>query len=248
MARIDELIARLYKSYELVYVEYDDKFDEGQIRWILEGSLDALELDLENWESDCRYASTQSIIADEFPDEEEDLTDDEQEALREALYDRDSSDPLAELARHSGGVDVYLTLLEAWLITPLKRFITNELGWPAEVVSRILRAAYESDTEDLTLTVHFRLQVSDLLEAVQAKVWRGENSQLVINRAMVGLNGDLITDDEPVSLVRPFKVEKLEYDDTYRTTSVARIETPNIAIAVEQLRSLLVETGATNEI
>lgn len=252
MAKVDELIKRLDKTYDLVYVAYDDKFTEGQIRWILDGQLDRLEEDLDEWQTSCRWESVQYILSQFTGEELDELSADEKDELEQAIFDRDVSDPLTDLARNSPDVDVFMTLLETWDRPYLRLFMKNELKWPDELVDLVLTYARNIEDEPYLLTSHFRLSVSELFEAVKAALWRDEHGRLlVVDKAWAGLNMDIVCEltqkewEYPShGLIRPFDYADLEFDNTFTSELTARIEVPNIELAVEQLRTLLVETGA----
>ena len=96
---------RIPKTTTLSYVAYDDCLSVEQIRDLLEGDEDA-----ENKIYDCfeesREAGIEHYLEEAIPDPEErarlEASVDHYEELRDLLYDRDDSDPLKELIKHTG--------------------------------------------------------------------------------------------------------------------------------------------------
>lgn len=102
------IIDRLDKSYTLVYVEYDDKLNDEQIAAFLKGEFpeDSKAFsDSEEWESETRYRAALGIIRDLCEGDEYEILEADVDALdevRDAIYDRDTSDYYGELIKATG--------------------------------------------------------------------------------------------------------------------------------------------------
>lgn len=110
MAEVEKL-----KGYqlELVYVAYDDKLMDEQIDKLVAGDVEGLDQDMDEWVSESRFHSTCTIIDEllkDLSDEwDEDALDEwrsseDMDEVRFAIEERDTSEPLKELARNSGQV------------------------------------------------------------------------------------------------------------------------------------------------
>ena len=114
------MIADLDKTYELVYVHYDDKLTDEQVGYIVRGDSEALWESLSEWEDEsCWYAVREittelkanvirawededdadySALADEFDGS------DEWESVRYEIEERNTGDWIKQLVRHTGQV------------------------------------------------------------------------------------------------------------------------------------------------
>lgn len=124
----DECIEGLSKTYDLVFVQYDDKLRDEQVEWLLEGDFESLWDSLADFEGEQRYHNSREEAAgvikdvvermwrdgeiegdeDEYFDSD-DLWDQfdgspEYDDLIEEIKDRDRSDVVKELVGHTGGV------------------------------------------------------------------------------------------------------------------------------------------------
>lgn len=124
----DEIIERLDESYDLVYVAYNDRLGDEQVAKLVRNDDEWLEASFE-WESDQRYDSARDIIKnlarailDEWSTEADDadldfvltafdLSDDE-ERVREEIYDRDKSDWPKQLARLTPDVILRINVID----------------------------------------------------------------------------------------------------------------------------------------
>lgn len=59
----DEIIARLQPTYDLVYVDRDDKFSNKQVAFLVKGDFESLWESTGEWESDNRWESCKQVIA-----------------------------------------------------------------------------------------------------------------------------------------------------------------------------------------
>jgi hypothetical protein len=132
--------ARLEPSYELTWIDYRDRLSDDQVAMLVRGDWDALFESTEDWEADQRYESARTILndlADEIVDgwereasevtEEEDW-DNVQDTIREVrdswdasdafedlrfvIYERDSSEPIRDLAHNTPAVLLRIPLAD----------------------------------------------------------------------------------------------------------------------------------------
>jgi hypothetical protein len=98
-AVFDRALAALPEKCDLVYINYDDKLTDEQLRSLLAGNPLYEDNFFSQWESDCRYQSAVEIIEENVLSEDvlrlegADMVDE----LRFALEERDESDPLRDL-------------------------------------------------------------------------------------------------------------------------------------------------------
>jgi hypothetical protein len=154
-------VENLDKSYDLVYVSYDDKLTDDQVAWLLADDYESLWESTAEWESDQRWATSREIAAGvlketaecmwrqgEVPEAEdeaddgyldsEDLWDqfvgsNEYDELLYAIQDRDASKWLDELISHTGGVLLRIPLAED--DQSIERASGYEDEWPTEIES-----------------------------------------------------------------------------------------------------------------
>lgn len=132
-----EIIERLAKSYDLVYVDYRDEVSDEQAGAIVRGDMEAFYESCWEWEADNRADACATIIAElaadvvadweradidtpnrgDEPDYSalaEDLTGDidEYERVRFAIEDRDSGDWVGQLLRNSPNVLLRVSVLD----------------------------------------------------------------------------------------------------------------------------------------
>lgn len=99
---VADAIERLDKSYDLVYVDYRDSLSDGQVAAIVRGDWESFDDSFADWESDARWESVQYVIKETFTDDEWDaLSPDDQDAVRETIEDRDTSNFVAQLVRQT---------------------------------------------------------------------------------------------------------------------------------------------------
>lgn len=120
---LTEAIERLDKSYELVYVDYRDELSDEQVAAIVRGDIDSLWESIDEWENESRWEGARYVIGDTFSDEEwESLTRDEQEEVRVAIEERDSSDVIGQLIRHTSDPLLRISCVDedrAWSFEPV---------------------------------------------------------------------------------------------------------------------------------
>lgn len=105
----DTLLANLIESLkpwetDLVFVNYDDQLTHEQIDQYLSGDEESLNDSLDEWTSDARYERAVEIAKEHsgaLGIDWDDLDPADQDAARSAIYDRDTSDPAAALARNT---------------------------------------------------------------------------------------------------------------------------------------------------
>lgn len=95
---------RASNGYDLVYTEYDDSLTDAQIdKYIDRDSADYayLDADLDNWQSERAYDAAMEVLeelANRFDINLDDLDDDAVDELRGEVYEKDTSDPVEQLA------------------------------------------------------------------------------------------------------------------------------------------------------
>lgn len=99
---VEAAIAKLADKYELVYVAYDDKLSDEQVEKVVSGDLEGFWEATSEFESESRWHGSEYVIKDVFTDDEWDsLEPDEQEEVRDAIYERDESAWDTELMSHT---------------------------------------------------------------------------------------------------------------------------------------------------
>lgn len=123
----DEIIERLDKSYDLVYVEYDDQLSESQVSALVRGD-EWLDESWE-WESDSKYASAKQIIDElarevisEWSEEADAGLDfvldaftgdmDEWDRVRFEIEERDTGSWVNQLVSHTPNVLLRINVLD----------------------------------------------------------------------------------------------------------------------------------------
>lgn len=108
---LGKAIAGLDRSYELVYVDYRDQLDDDQIRNALAGNYEQVDHSIWEFADEARRESSwqvaENLVSDDVLSEEElevlRCSDgDQMSELLIAIEERDSSDPMADLLRHTG--------------------------------------------------------------------------------------------------------------------------------------------------
>ncbi|WIB65318.1 hypothetical protein [Curtobacterium sp. MCBD17_040] len=120
---------------DLVYVAYDDKLTDEQIDAYLSGDFDALTDSTDEWVSDQQYEAATEFLRSFLDDrgaDWDDLSDDDHDELRQAVYDRDRSDPIRHLLRNT-----HDQLLRAPLRSPADLIVPDADGeWPDGIDAR----------------------------------------------------------------------------------------------------------------
>lgn len=124
----DEMMSRLEDEYELVYVAYDDHLMDEQVAALVRGDYDVLLESLEEFEFESRHIGAREVIANLFDDvlrdwarehdedghaldtlKDEFESSDEYDDVRFAIEDRDTSDPIGDLASNTPSVMLRLS-------------------------------------------------------------------------------------------------------------------------------------------
>ena len=99
---IDDAIARLDESYDLVYVDYRDQLTDEQVTFLVKGDTEALYDSLDEWFSEAEYLGAEAAMHDAFDDDELDcLGQTGVQTIRETIMERDTSDWLSALIRQT---------------------------------------------------------------------------------------------------------------------------------------------------
>lgn len=93
------------EKFDLIFVDRDDKLSDSDMGLYLAGEFS--ELDESIWESyaDHRYDHLEEDMRKAFEEagiDESELNDEQRDAMREVISDKDTSDPLPDLLRNSG--------------------------------------------------------------------------------------------------------------------------------------------------
>lgn len=102
------------RGVDLVYVDYRDQLTEEQCQKIIEtGNLYDAEESSMDWIADCQWDTMREIIKElakheELSDFEDDMVDDD--SLRDAIYEADTSNVIKDLLRNTGKVAMYYEL------------------------------------------------------------------------------------------------------------------------------------------
>lgn len=90
-------------SVQLVYVDYQDELSDEQLQAYLADDFGTLVESLEPWISEAAFYGTEVYIREAVNDGElpDDLTPDEEEAVRTALYEADTSTPVDDLVHNT---------------------------------------------------------------------------------------------------------------------------------------------------
>lgn len=108
---ISEAIKSLPEKVELVYVNYDDKLYDDQIKWALDGDMDKVAESMDDWRSENEWYSVNELLKDNLPDEarehfNEVTSSEEFDRFREECWNRDESTPFEDLARNTPNVQI----------------------------------------------------------------------------------------------------------------------------------------------
>lgn len=103
-AAADLVISRLAEKYELIYVDRGQCLEDKQVQALFaeETDWDAV-LDTE-WESESRWHGVKAVLEDLLDEDARDFLEehDKLDEVREAIQERDQSDPVADLMRGTG--------------------------------------------------------------------------------------------------------------------------------------------------
>lgn len=97
---LEEALERLDKNYELIFVDYDDKLYDEQIDAVVSGDFEKVYDLTSDFESESSWHGMKYVIEETFPDWDM-LSDEDQETVREAIQERDTSDFITTLIRHT---------------------------------------------------------------------------------------------------------------------------------------------------
>lgn len=100
-AAVELTVSRLDEKYSLVYIDRGERLTDDQIQRLIAGDEEVLD---EDWVSENRWRGVNHVL-DEILDEDARVFLEEHEALeqvREAIEDRDESDPIRDLMRETG--------------------------------------------------------------------------------------------------------------------------------------------------
>lgn len=105
---LDKAIEAMPNEVWLTYVDYRDELTDTQVAAIVRGDLQSLDSDMMDWLSDNEWDGLLHLLEEVLPDEDErdELrgTDTYFENFREEASNRNQSDPVRELANHTGRV------------------------------------------------------------------------------------------------------------------------------------------------
>lgn len=262
----DDVIANLDKNYDLVYVHYDDKFSDEQVALLIAGDWDKLWEHNDQWEDEARwhgmkYALDEAVKeterewmnlydTDEF-DVGQVLSDfemsDEEEAVRDQIYERDNGNWPKELARNTGRVLCRVFLSETsdptWSCLPnltptevvrtigLKRREQNKANY--KIVREILNEAFHTQAHLAPMLV-FALDVDDVfdipydteyVDIVNPFLWLGNPYE-----------GDGMCGDEALQATFRIKREDLRTDEDAPGYSWTQVAGPNVRYYEAEIR------------
>lgn len=112
----EALIAKLDKTYTLVYADYRDQFDtETVAKFINSNDPSVLDESIEEWLYDSRGLGADNVINDTFDDDEKAAIDllELRPELHMEIEQRDDSDPIRDMLRNSHAHFCYVPILEA---------------------------------------------------------------------------------------------------------------------------------------
>lgn len=110
---IEQLIAELRPSYELIYVDYRDQLSDEQVAHLVRGDFERLWESLEEFEWQARADGAANVARDILedagisPDDFQDYSE-----LIEAIEERDSSDWVRQLARQTPDVLLRINVID----------------------------------------------------------------------------------------------------------------------------------------
>lgn len=112
----EALIAKLDKTYTLVYADYRDAFDPETIaKFINEHDANVLDESIDEWLFENRGLGADNVIDETFNDDEKAAIDllELGPELHMEIEQRDDSDPIREMLNHSGPHFCYVDILPA---------------------------------------------------------------------------------------------------------------------------------------
>lgn len=151
-------------EYDLIYVAYDDQLTEAQINDYLAGDFQAVEESVDDAFGEHRYMRLHEL-AEEACDKHDidfsSLSDEDQERIQEAIAEKDSSDPVNDLARNTHAqlmraplaADIYQAFTEdekSTLAYPSNDGYEQQQAGRAAVLARILEQS-DIDVSDSTV-------------------------------------------------------------------------------------------------
>jgi hypothetical protein len=120
-------------EYDLIYVAYDDQLTEAQMNDYLAGDFQAVEESVDDAFLEHRYERLDELAQEACDKHDVDfnfLSDEDQERIKEAIAEKDSSDPVADLARNT-----HAQLMRAPLAADIYHLLTedekNTLAYPS---------------------------------------------------------------------------------------------------------------------
>jgi len=108
---LDEALTALPEKLDLVYVDYNDRLSDDQVKSLLAGDQESLWDSTSEWESEQQHYHMRHLLFEECgldDDEAQAVFDDDEawEEFRETCYERDQSDWLDQLVRNTPNVQI----------------------------------------------------------------------------------------------------------------------------------------------
>lgn len=194
----DQVWAALETTYDLIYVHYDDRLNDEQVGYILEGDYESLWESTWDWESDAQHEGAQYVLDEIYRDihrdhAEEyrelfdaDVCDDYRDAHEEDLYltirERDNGDWFKQLAGQTPALlcRVMLSEQEDWT----EESILSTLGYTphAENVhaARVMMENAGVGYYGLNLYATFTVEVADMLDLADDDVIELESPYILL--------------------------------------------------------------------
>ena len=192
---VEEAIAKLDDKYDLVFVNHDDKLSDDQVDALVSGDLESFWEKTAEFESESRDVGIDSVIDNEFDDEEWDsLSAEDQQTVRDTIAERDNSDWVTQLINQTPNPLLRIKVVDeddGWSyeeVVPQQVLDAIQLQATEHNVKVIQAALNESSPEYSTLLGYWivSLDLKMLYQADQSKKLRITNPYLYLGNPLMG--------------------------------------------------------------
>ena len=132
-AAVELAVSRLDETYELVFVDRGDRLTDEQVQKLIAGDEEVLD---EDWLSENKWHGVNAVLDTMLDQDARDFLDEHAalDQVREAIEERDTSDPVRDLMRGTGS-KLFRYRLDAQAASGAWRFSDEELSSAARVLA-----------------------------------------------------------------------------------------------------------------
>ena len=181
----------LDNSYSLVYVGYRDSIEDHKKieEMVQDGNTDAIFID-SDWISDAEFNSKCEIIEglkENFPD----MSEEDEEAITEYIYEHNDSNPERDLLRNTGSQYFYYSLgfdddgMEQEGGSPFDQrveAVIKKLGVDDDAMRKVVRSALNESGYGGSVVILFEDDIEDMLEAGDVIKFYPKSELCIMNR------------------------------------------------------------------